>query len=178
MLRSVRGEPAPASAGADATGAGAAAAAVRRPAPAHPPEAVVAAQLAALQEERFADVFAHASPSNRAATGPLPRFARMLHAPAYAPLLGHGGAETLQRLQPSVDVFMELVRVTPAAGGAGGSAATGGGSGGGGGGVTFLWVLSRQPADADADGVAHCWMVDSVQPVGAMGLPPAPPGGA
>ena len=175
MLRSVRGEPAREAAAA-------------RPAPAHPPEAVLASQLAALREQRFTDVFAHASPANKGATGPVTKFARMLHAPAYAPLLGHAGAESLQRLQPSADVFMELVRVRPAGGGGAGAAGGGaeaagaaaalaaaaGARGGGGGGVTYLWVLSRQAAGGPH---GRCWMVDSVQPVDppAPGALPPPP---
>ena len=83
MLRSVRGEPA--------------AAASPRPSPAHSPEAVLEAQLSALADQRYTDVFAHASPANRRATGPVQKFARMLNAPAFAGLLGHEAAETLQR---------------------------------------------------------------------------------
>jgi hypothetical protein len=174
MLRSVRGEPA-----ADAAA---------HPSPAHPPESVLQSQLAALQGQRFVDVFAHASPANKAATGPVQHFARMLQSPAYAPLLGHQGAESLQRLQPSPTVFMELVRVYPSGPIAAQMAAqqsqqgSRGGRGGGGGAArpsaTYLWCLARQ-----GEGSAHpgCWMVDSVQPVDgglvppASALPPVPP---
>ncbi|GBF89018.1 hypothetical protein Rsub_01517 [Raphidocelis subcapitata] len=175
MLRSVRGEPA--------------AAASPRPSPAHSPEAVLEAQLSALADQRYTDVFAHASPANRRATGPVQKFARMLNAPAFAGLLGHEAAETLQRLQPSPTVFMALVRVYP--GGAararleaaaprpprrGGGAARPS--------LTYLWVLNRQ---VEASEFANCWMVDSCQPVedvpqpggggggGAAPPPPRPP---
>lgn len=161
MLRSVRGEP-----GADAAPPAA-------PAPTYAPEAILQSQLAALREQNFAGVFAHASPANKDATGPVQKFARMLQSPAYAPLLGHEGAETLQRLQPSPSVFMELVRVYP-----GGAARARmeaaaqqprGGRGGGGAGarpsLTYLWVLSRQ---GEGGPHAGCWMVDSVQPVDAL----------
>ncbi|KAI8468911.1 MAG: hypothetical protein J3K34DRAFT_425570 [Monoraphidium minutum] len=168
MLRSVRGES-----GDDAA-----------PLPAHPsptyaPEAVLQAQLAALREHSYVDVFAHASPSNREATGPVQHFARMLRSPAFAPLLGHEGSEMLQRLQPSPTVFMELVRVYPggaakarlAAEAAGGRRNSGGG--GARPGLTYLWVLSRQGEGTPFPG---CWMVDSVQPIDA--LAPPPPGAA
>jgi hypothetical protein len=142
---------------------------LRAPSPLHAPEAVLAEQLSALRDQRFSDVFAHASPANKRATGPVAKFARMLHAPAYAPLLGHARAETLQRLQPSPAVFMELVRVYPAQPQPPSPQAPpqqqqqpqh----------YTYLWVLSRQ-ADGSGDD-AGCWMVDSVQPV----EPAAPPG--
>ena len=171
MLRSVRGEPAAEPPRAPA-----------QPSPAHAPEAVLQAQLAALREQNFVDVFAHASPANKDATGPVQKFARMLQSPAYAPLLGHEGAETLQRLQPSPSVVMELVRVYP-----GGAArarieaaaaemgAPRGDAGGGRPGLTFLWVLSRQ---GEGGPFAGCWMVDSVQPVDALPLAAPPEGPA
>jgi len=182
MLRSVKGES-PSDAAA-------------HPSPSYAPEAVVKAQLAALHEQRFMDVFSHASPANKQTTGPVQQFARMLQSPAFAPLLGHGGAETLQRLQPSPTVFMELVRVRP--GGAiaarmqsaqqqqDKAARSGWGRAGGGAApgqrpaLTYLWVLSRQ---AEGTPFAGCWMVDSVQPVdgnslqvdGSVTPPEAPP---
>jgi hypothetical protein len=175
MLRSVRGESA-----AEAPPA---------PSPTHPPEAVLQAQLLALREHRYTDVFVHASPANQAATGPIQKFARLLQSPAYLPLLDHEGAETLQRLQPTASVFMELVRVYP--GGApkarlaeqlrqqqaaarpprGGKPEPAPRPS-----VTYLWVLSRQPEGGQ---LAGCWMVDSVQPVDPLSPPPPmvpPPG--
>jgi hypothetical protein len=174
MLRSVRGEPA-----ADAASA---------PSPAHAPEAVLQAQLAALREHRYSDVFVHASPANKEATGPLTKFARLLQAPLYLPLLDHEGSETLQRLQPTPSVFMELVRVYPggvvkARMAAAAAAEQQEGTGRRGKAapaprpaVTYLWVLARQPEGSPHAG---CWMVDSVQPVDPLlPLPMAPPPGA
>lgn len=165
MLRSVHGESS-----SDA-------ALPAHPSPSYAPEAVLQAQLAALREHSFVDVFAHASPANKSATGPVQQFARMLQSPAYAPLLGHQGVETLQRLQPSPTVFMELVRVYPSSGvqtrlqqqqpaagrkdGRKGQEPVG---------VTYLWVLSRQNESSPFKG---CWMVDSVQPVDSLPLLPA-----
>jgi hypothetical protein len=179
MLRSVRGE-------SDAAG-GDAAPLPAHPSPSHAPELVLQAQLAALREHSYVGVFAHASPANKEATGPVQQFARLLQSPAYAPLLGHEGSETLQRMQPSPAVYMELVRVHP--GGALGArmrqeaaerAASRGRRGGGGAaapkpGLTYLWVLSRQGEGGPFSG---CWMVDSVQPVDSLPMmpPPAPPG--
>lgn len=48
------------------------------------PESVVEAQLQALRQGDFSTVFAFASPSNKAATGPLERFAQMIvYSPAF-----------------------------------------------------------------------------------------------
>ena len=77
-------------------GAVAGAGGVVAPDPAIPPEAVVAIQLNALRSNnpderdsgiRLAWAFAH--PENRAKTGPLTSFARMLKGPYYSPLLNH-----------------------------------------------------------------------------------------
>lgn len=67
-----------------------------QPSPEFAPERVVAIQLEALQhndepqpDAGIEQTWAFAHPDNRAATGPLARFARMIRSPAYAPLLNH-----------------------------------------------------------------------------------------
>jgi hypothetical protein len=172
MLRSVRGESGAGDANASPLPA--------HPSPAYAPEAVLQAQLAALRGHAYVAVFAHASPANKRATGPVQHFARMLQGPMYSPLLGHGAAETLQRLQPSPTVYMELIRVYPAAAGGRAAAAApregaaGAGAAAGDGGRTYLWVLSRQGEGSPHPG---CWMVDSCTPVDAVPTPPpAQPG--
>lgn len=69
---------------------------LKHPDPAYGPEEVVAIQLNALQandapeaDAGIAQVWAFAHPDNRAQTGPLPRFKRMLKGPHYAFLLDH-----------------------------------------------------------------------------------------
>ena len=79
------------------------------PHPAHGPEAVVRAQLAALQRGDAAAVFALASPANQAATGPAPRFAAMLQRPPYSALLGHAAAEVLRSVQMRADQALVIV---------------------------------------------------------------------
>lgn len=125
----------------------------------------------------MAPVFAHASPENKSATGPVERFAFMLrHHPAYAPLMGHLEAETVQRLQPSESTYMEVVRVTPRTQ-AVAAAAEGSSSSSSdqeeelaGEPVLFMWIVSRQPGSSTW---ANCWMTDAVQMVTVM--PAQPP---
>jgi hypothetical protein len=124
-----------------------------------------------------APVFAHASPENKASTGPVERFAFMLqHHPAYAPLMGHIHAETVQRLQPSESTYMEVVKVTPrvqpastADGGSTVSSLTQQGQQAGEP-VLFMWIVSRQPSSSMWSG---CWMADAIQMVNVM--PAQPP---
>ena len=64
------------------------------PSPEHPPERVVAIQLEALRLNDDADrgiavAFRFASPANKAATGPLPRFALMIHNGPYRLMLDY-----------------------------------------------------------------------------------------
>eukprot|EP00775_Hariotina_reticulata_P004225 gene4225-4474_t len=149
------------------------------PSPSFPPEAVVEAQLAALREGRVASVFAHASPENKAATGPVENFAAMLHHnPVYQPLMGHVHAETVSRLQASETSYLEVVKVTPASRKCPKPAA----------GLKhhsgkfrpqqhqgcmqqevrpllFMWFVSRQ---GEHSTWANCWMTDAVQLVNVM----------
>ena len=74
------------------------------PDPALTLEEVVEIQLGALQnnddptpDAGIAQTFALAHPSNRAVTGPLERFGRMIRMPAYAPLIGHA-AHSIEQL--------------------------------------------------------------------------------
>ncbi len=66
------------------------------PAPELSPREVVSIQLNALKtpddpepDAGIATAFAFAHPANKAVTGPLPRFIRMLKGPQYSDLLGH-----------------------------------------------------------------------------------------
>eukprot|EP00879_Flechtneria_rotunda_P004543 GHRR01004798.1.p1 GENE.GHRR01004798.1~~GHRR01004798.1.p1 ORF type:complete len:237 (+),score=84.52 GHRR01004798.1:970-1680(+) len=159
------------------------------PSPSFPPEAIVEAQLAALRECRVASVFAHASPQNKAATGPVEQFAAMLaHNPAYSPLMGHLSAETIQRLQPTETTYMEVVRImpsllqgTPAAAANGAKGGTGSGSSTVGSNTAtdtkyshqqqqqrqqptmlYMFILSRQ---SSCSAWANCWMTEAVRPL-------------
>jgi len=125
------------------------------------PEAVVEAQLRALQERDYARVFAFASPANKEATGPIDRFATMLDTPSYRPLLGHrpGASRRVQGRMTSGWCHIEVVSVDfpvpldPATWEPGASdTAT----------AVYGWVLGLQ-----TEGIHKgCWMVDSVQPIG------------
>lgn len=75
------------------------------------PEAVVLGQLEALRRRDIPGVFSFASPRNKAISGPLDRFARLLETPIYKPLLGHTKAESLRRLQMTKDTYAEVVGV-------------------------------------------------------------------
>ncbi len=79
------------------------------PDPALTPEEVVSIQLDALRnnddpepDAGIAQTFALAHPSNKAVTGPLERFGRMIRMPAYAPLIGHV-AHSIERLAEDRD---------------------------------------------------------------------------
>jgi hypothetical protein len=89
---------------------------------------VVQAQLEALRQGDAPGVFRFASPSNRAATGPPGRFAAMLAAPPYRPLLAHEAADLLRSVQMKPDVAVLIVgergswaQATGGGGGAGGT---------------------------------------------------------
>lgn len=150
------------------------------PAPIHGPEAVVRAQLAALQRRDAAGVFAFASPANQSATGPLPRFTWMLQQPPYGALLGHVASEVLRCVQMQRDKALVIVGVTTARPGGGGS-----------GGVmpwgealatpppqqaplhkaVFIWELGLQPG-SDSHDIRNCWLTEGVRPIsGEAGLP-------
>lgn len=144
-LRSITGEPA----SPDPSTA---------PDPSLPPEAVVLAQLAALQQQDARTAFAFASPANRESTGPVERFATMLRNPMYRPLLGHLTSRCVQRMQPSPDTYVEIVEVT--------SLNTGVAKGVK---VWYLWQLERQPGGEGVE-KAGCWLTNGVSPVQATSL--------
>jgi len=137
---------------------------------------VVPGAFCVCRECRVAPVFAHASPENKAAIGPVERFAFMLRQhPGYAPLMGHLAAETVQRLQPSESTYMEVVKVTPRVQHPAPSSSI---QDGGqqqqqpraGEPLLFMWIVSRQPGSSTW---ANCWMTDAVQLVNVM--PAQPP---
>lgn len=122
------------------------------PSPDLGPADVVLAQLAAFQREPvdepdgpagdgMAEAFAFASPGNRAATGPLPRFGQMLRADAYRGLLGHRVAQLgpVQVDQGSARIEVLVVAADDSTQG-------------------YTWVLSRQRAAPHAG----CWLTDGV----------------
>jgi len=126
-----------------------------RPSPAMPPEQVVAIQLDALQHNDspspdfgIETVFAFASPANRVATGPFDRFASLVKAPVYRPMLNFVRAE---RAPVHVDGDRARQRVT---------VVTAGGSR-----VTYIFLLSRQQGGE----FAGCWMTDAVSRVNDQG---------
>lgn len=118
-----------------------------QPDPRHPPAAVTTFQLKALQHvdeplpnAGFAVVFRFTSPENRAKTGPLPRFSKMLR-DGYGELLNHRSAKLLATVQHG-DQALQPVDVTTRAGNV----------------LRYVFVLRRQ-----AEGrYRGCWMTDSV----------------
>lgn len=83
------------------------------------PEDVVSIQLKALSEAEndpatntgIARVWAFAHPANRAQTGPLPRFTRILESPRYRPLIGHR-SHHLRQVALSGDKAHFAIKVT------------------------------------------------------------------
>lgn len=113
------------------------------PAPGLKPEEVVGAQLAGFaqgDDSGIAQAFAFASPGNRAHTGPLTRFARMIRE-AYPELLGHRDAELAPSRVEGTRAYQGVEIV-----GADGRD------------HLYLFVLGRYELP-DCDG---CWMVDGV----------------
>ncbi len=118
------------------------------PAPSLTPTEVVTIVLNALKhnddprpDAGIATVFEFASPANRIATGPLPRFAGMIKNPAYRVMLGYRSA-TRGRLELDGPHARQRVVIV----GQDGSQ------------VTYVFLLSKQPDGPYAD----CWMTDGV----------------
>ena len=121
------------------------------PSPALQPDDVVALQLAALRAEPpsggssaspgIVTAWAFASPGNRAATGPVSRFAAMLHGPAYGGLLGHRAAQA-GPVRVSGDTAEQEVLVLTRDDQA----------------LGFTWVLGR----CRTAPYAGCWLTDAV----------------
>jgi hypothetical protein len=114
------------------------------------PEAVVRIQVEAMgrnddpaPDAGIATAFRFASPGNRAATGPLARFAAMVHGPAYRDLLDFERA-AYGDLHVAGDRAAQRVTLTRADGRE----------------VRYVFTLSRQRGGA-YDG---CWMTDGVAP--------------
>ena len=118
------------------------------PAPSYEPEEVVAIQLLGLQSTNgdyrsvaMQQVWAFAHPSNKAMTGPLPRFARLFDLPAYRPLLGHS-TSTITRLAENDDIVQMQVQITGKDGQS----------------YVYLWVVRRVISGPEAGS----WMTASV----------------
>ena len=127
------------------------------PSPELSPEAVVRIQAEALQrndepapDAGIATAFRFASPSNRRATGPLPRFARMIRG-GYPAMLGFERAE-YEPARVVGDRAVQTVTLVQSDGRR----------------VTYAFALSRQSGGA----YAGCWMTDGVseQPPPTNGL--------
>ena len=119
-----------------------------RPRPAYPPEEVVRIQIRALGDNNrphpdagIEVAFRFASPANRKATGPLPRFIEMVHNPAYRPMLNHRGARYGKLKREGNHASQTVILKTRD-----GSR------------VGYLLQLSRQTEAPFKD----CWMTDSV----------------
>lgn len=118
-----------------------------QPSPRQSPAQVVTIQLQALREvdrphpdAGFATVFRFASPENRAQTGPLPRFSRMIR-DGYGELVNHRSARLLTTLQQGEEA-MQPVEVTSRAGRV----------------IRYVFLLRRVDEGPDAG----CWMTDGV----------------
>lgn len=122
------------------------------PSPDLAPEAVVEAQLAALADNDTPDVDAGieltwslAHPSNRAATGPLERFAEMLHSPTYGALINHT-RHTVRETERLSDAVAFEVQVVAADGAL----------------WRYQWVLEK----VEGGELAGCWLSTAVLPLG------------
>jgi hypothetical protein len=117
------------------------------------PEAVVAAQLAALAELDVQRCFNFASPANKAAIGDnLSRFAEMLQVPAYSILLGHKVSNVLSTKQLTSKKFVCVCGVegTETAPGSESLQPRR---------AVFIWILSLQKMEGS---YLNCWMTDAV----------------
>lgn len=117
------------------------------PDPGLSPAQVVAAQLEALQsidqptpDAGMALVFAFASPGNRAQTGPLPRFSRMVRQ-GYGGLVNNRGA-TIEDVVVEDDTAFVATKVIARSGEV----------------LTYVFILGRGPHE----GCEGCWMTDGV----------------
>ena len=130
------------------------------PSPAVPPEAVVGAQLEALQQLDVRRCYNFASPANRVAfNNNVDLFSDMLNVPAYSVLLAHSSAEVLETKQVSVTKFMAVAGIRGGREHHGESA-------------VFVWVCTLQPEHASS--FANCWLTDAVYRADSAG-PVAPP---
>jgi hypothetical protein len=118
------------------------------PIPELSPDQVVKLQLKALKSnERLGDdsgirgAYNFASPANKAYTGPLERFTRMVKNPLYSLLLNHKSAffDPIVIIDDQAQQRVTLIDADDQE-------------------VVFIFCLSRQ----DGDGYLGCWMTDSV----------------
>lgn len=119
-----------------------------RPSPLLSPGEVVGLQLQALKNNNaptpdagIATTFGFASPSNRAATGPLDRFTLLVHSPIYRAMLGYRAAQR-GTVIIAEDQAQESVLLLDAEGKT----------------AVFVFALSKQ-SGGPYDG---CWMTDGV----------------
>ncbi|MDH3688198.1 MAG: DUF4864 domain-containing protein [Gammaproteobacteria bacterium] len=120
------------------------------PAP-HPdlsPQDVVQLQLRSLaqnntphQNAGIEYAFRFASPSNRRATGPLPRFIQLLHHPTYIPMLNHRDAQFGETQIDERQAWQSVILTSPLGERAG-----------------YVFVLLRQRSGS----CVGCWMTESV----------------
>lgn len=127
--------------------AGAAMAAAPQPDPKLSPSQVVGFQLDALREvdrpvpdAGFATVFRFTSPENRAQTGPVERFSKMIRE-GYGELINHRSARLLATIQQGEEA-LQPVEITSRAGRV----------------IRYVFLLRR----VDAGPYAGCWMTDGV----------------
>jgi Domain of unknown function (DUF4864) len=132
------------------------------PSPDYTPQQVIRIQLQAMQhnddpapDSGIATAFKFASPGNRAQTGPIEKFARMVKGPLYGAMINHKSAEFGQ-LRADESNAQQLVKII----GADGQEAL------------YVFILNKQ-----ADGpYKDCWMTDGVVRVRPEDLQPdAPP---
>ena len=126
-----------------------------QPGPDFEPEGVVQIQLQALQrnddpapDAGIEQTWAFAHPDNRAATGPLERFAAMIRSPAYAPLLNHRH-HSIEQVVENESVVVFLVTVVSAAGPV----------------LDYRWVVKR----VDSGDMAGAWMTSAVSAPARIG---------
>jgi hypothetical protein len=119
-----------------------------RPAPGLSPTEVVRIQLVALQrndqptpDAGIARAYQFASPGNRAKTGSLENFARMIHA-GYAEMLNHRSAQYEQIVTLDSGEALQGVTLKAANGQT----------------LRYVFILSRQPGPP----CTNCWMTDGV----------------
>ncbi len=118
------------------------------PHPAFSAKDVIHIQLKALEYNNYpstdagiAITYRFASPANKRFTGPLKRFIKMLHSPAYEPMLGHKSA-SVGRVMVQKDKARALVILRSAQGED----------------VGYLFVLGKQKKGLYKD----CWMTEAV----------------
>lgn len=127
------------------------------PSPQLSPEEVIGIQVGALSAEgdietRIENCYRFASPANRAHTGPLDRFQRMVATPSYRPLLS-AKKFLVGRAQVKEGEAHLLLTVADSDG--------------------KLWVYRCFLSKQTGDGFAGCWMTDAVVLAG-VAQPPVP----